>query len=547
MKLLAGVFDLKNGQLRIDNTESFTYQNDQVQLYAIGKIRCDDNETENDGELLARALLQYQEEITNHLRGIYIMVGLNKLTNVLYILQDSTSSPIMMYYAICDQKLNFSTSLKTLLIQTRIPAVLNTEALEEFFYNGFINNKQTLLKNVFKIEIGHILRVDKNGIEEINAKYNIPEITEEEGVEAWDDTLDAAISRAMYGMDSAIFMPLSQGYDSNYILNTIRRKSDVKVKAFCVGAVKGRNEIPAVEENILCYQNIDLITGDVDHSAIDQLPDIVWRTEGAVFERGLFLQYTLAQLVKAHGGMHLICGECADQTMNRLYYEGRKRNSIPGSKTIEIYTLEEDPFYIGNLIVLKKNGILMNSFDIDTHYPFLDDEFVAVAKAVRAKNDISKVFHKQRCNSMLPPKIVERLKKIGGATDYHSIFTDHMCKVLWKYIKNSDICRQYYPVYKQRKSIRRYISKYFVQLCRFFTKKVISTVANRPLYTEHEAEQKYYAKERDMGQLSCLLYLELFYRLFCSGQYDTVFHKHNLEMDFEQVTGCRLHGQINSN
>lgn len=540
MKLLFGVFGLHDGRLTTDNAEAFTYQNDQVQLHVLGTIRCDGSQSENNGELLARTVLQHREKLPECLRGMYLLVALDNTTNTLFIVQDSTTSPITMYYVVCGQKLYFSTSLKKLLAQTSMPRTLNMDTVDDFFCHGFINNRQTLVQDVFKIESGRILRASNNGLEQIAVAYPIPDMTEAEGVNAWCDTLDAAICRAVDGEDEAIYLPLSGGYDTNYILNAIRRKSDVKVKAFCVGGSVGRNEVPVVEQNVAEYPNIDLVTGYTDHTSIDLLPDIVWRLEGAVFETGIFLQYILAQLVKAHGGTHLVCGECADQIMNRLYFEGRKRNSTPSRKATDIYDFEEDPYYYGNMLILKKSGILMNSFDIDTHYPFLQDEFVVVARAVRAQNDRNKAFHKQQCSAMLPPKIVERLKKVPGTTDCHALLTDDMRVALHNYLKQSDIYQQYYPAHKCNERIRCYTGKDWVQSYRFLAKRTIAAVTKHQRYVEQIAQREYMAQERDMRQLLCLLYLTLFERLFLSGEYDALFDKRGLEVGLEQVIGYRL-------
>ena len=103
-------------------------------------------------------------------------------------------------------------------------------------------------------------------------------------------------------------MPLSNGYDSNLILHTIRSFINRRIHAFTIGGKKGRNEIPFVSNNLRSYNNIVHHTGIVDECIFEYFPDIVWRLDGTLYEGGVFLQYALSKLAREKGAYCMICG-----------------------------------------------------------------------------------------------------------------------------------------------------------------------------------------------------------------------------------------------
>ena len=159
------------------------------------------------------------------------------------------------------------------------------------------------------------------------------------------------------------------------------------------------NEIPLVEKNVRSYNNISLFTAYTDSKTLSNLPDIVWRLEGVTYECGIFLQYELFRLLHDCNQSFMICGEGADQVMNVWCLD--EHRIFPNSKN-NLYKVSDFPYLFISNLVLKKSGILANSFGIETRYPYLDNEFIFIAKALAPLNGIDKSFHISRCKSTLP-------------------------------------------------------------------------------------------------------------------------------------------------
>lgn len=110
-------------------------------------------------------------------------------------------------------------------------------------------------------------------------------------------------------------LTLGSEYDSNFILFSLRKLTLNKIEAISVGGIK-INEIPQTKLIVDTYKNIVHNTKIIDRTAIDSFPDIVWRIEGYVFERGLFLQYELGKILNEININTVFLGECADQLLN---------------------------------------------------------------------------------------------------------------------------------------------------------------------------------------------------------------------------------------
>ena len=122
-------------------------------------------------------------------------------------------------------------------------------------------------------------------------------------------SLDAQVSPAQRA-----YVALSSGHDTNLLLFLLAGMHDA-IRAFTVG---GRlvNEIDSTRKILASYPGCRGASRTVPASIAKSLPDIAWRLEGYVFERGVFLQYALAELLREAGGRCVVLGEGADQIVD---------------------------------------------------------------------------------------------------------------------------------------------------------------------------------------------------------------------------------------
>ena len=259
------------------------------------------------------------------------------------------------------------------------------------------------------------------------------------------NALDASITKNLSLIGAAPFgSTLSSGYDTNYTLHRLRKETEHPLTAFSVGGKKV-NEIGAASDILREYDKVRHISSTIDQSIIERLPDMVWRLEGYEFQSGIFLQYELGRLVSEAGLKALVVGEGADQFLNWAFYsdlswafqrtalfhffkvavitKGCNRGIFDLFRASRVYShirgsASREIECSGMLdYILKKSGILLNSYGVQAMYPFLSRRFRRLGVLRGPMTAWNKGDYKEQVEKRLGPKISSLLQKIGGTTD----------------------------------------------------------------------------------------------------------------------------------
>lgn len=511
MKKLCGYYDLNERQYRDASESVLSFETESLSIWILGNVRA--GESFNDGAAISALYQQHGLRITEHLSGAYLLVVFEKETGVLRVFQDRATSPVALYYTKTGDRLYLSSSLRALLAASCVLRKLNEDVLEEFLVNGYLYSEATLLENVFKIKAYHCLSIENGLVNQVPVRYPKTEMTKGEALDRFKPTIDRAIERCIADLDDVSF-PLSSGYDSNYIAYVATKDGKRSTTAFSVGGSRGKNEVPIVEKNVPFYPNLTLHTASTDGASLSRFPDIVWRLEGNVFESGLFLQYELMNLVKQAGKKTLVCGECADQIMN-LNYHRKDRiypQSADGAPTY--YEFSEYPYIFSSYLILKKNGILANSFGIETRYPYLDEDLISVCDPLGEISRKDKRVHVANCHACLPPEVVANMSKIGGSTDCHSLFA------------SADEIQSFFRMVERSRFFKAHkalILKHSLEEKERQTglTAIKTKVRNAALSALHAGRSdSYFQEETKLREYLCVVYLALFERLFVSDNSD---------------------------
>lgn len=385
-----------------------------------------------------------------------------------------------------------------------------------------------------------MLLINTEDVIQHKSTYSLLEYTETEGKERWCEVLDKSIREIVKEDDERIGLPLSSGYDSNYILHVIRQYTDKEVIALSIGGLRGKNEISNIEKIIPNYKNIHHCVDYTDDDLLKVYPDIIWRMEGSVFELGIFLKYVLARLAWKQHLNYIICGDCANEIMCGSHYIiNNCKNSNDGKLHIENCLAHDEPFYNGLMKFHKKAGILMNSFDIDPYFPHLDENFIGITKSVKHLSGETKEFHKKVCCEKIPSNVTQHIGNIGGDTDAHSILTKERFEKLNKYLSETNIWIQLNSNFTRSEGLL--MGGYYENLKRrlIVTPKYVFTFAiKNQLYKYNNL--KYLYEERKMLNTLGYLYLELFNQLFISGKYDQYFNEESFNVSISDVLEIKL-------
>lgn len=382
-----------------------------------------------------------------------------------YIFQDDNGFYTPLFYAKNKEGFIFCNSLKILLKNSKLTRSLNLQAVQDFLYTGIIiPNESTLVEGVYKLLPGQIIILDSQAMSmKIGAiKRKVKRVSSDTARKQLILSIEEEIERLFSMIEkTTVGLTLSSGFDSNLILFYLNKRFPNNIVAITIGGKK-INEIPVASQCVAIYKGVKHVKSVIADGRLQNLPDIVWRTEGAVFEHGLFLQNELAKTCKTERISVIFLGECADQQLdpfrkigglNLLFRLAKKhlkpialarrifcllkQRHIQAPRSV-IYDLQKPKqifaYDIDKDYILKKNGILMNSYGIQPVYPFLNRKTMILAKSLRPGESNKKRFYIEEVKRKLGPALSQYLKKMGGTTDIEYLCYDKnaLLEKLWR-------------------------------------------------------------------------------------------------------------------
>jgi asparagine synthase (glutamine-hydrolysing) len=301
----------------------------------------------------------------------------------------------------------------------------------------------------------------------------------------------------------------------------LARHKELTLNAVTIGG-KEINEIPEAKICAEQYDNVKHIGWLIGENRLDSFPDIVWKNEGYVFERGLFLAYELAKKLEKNKTNCIFGGDCADQMLDQYRHskiqklKGEIKNLFRGSVIGDIFYVfvkKESPekSKTGRILkqfkkhlphvrydlvfdyILKKNGLMLNAAGVQVLYPFLNKETKVISKALGKLNS-GKQFYKTEVKKFLGREKSKHIQKVGGSTDIEFLFEN------------------------RQDLIQKLLESKFTS--RILCRKDIAKIAKNPKYYHLLILQ--------------LLFVYLFNELFVSGKYDSFFGSQRLEMPLNE-------------
>lgn len=499
-----GAFDLERASNELFWNDVQHFESKDIEIVAINN---------NDNDFVNKVDFYYNQgrlmDMPSDIDEMFLFVLYDKKNRKLYLMADITTSYLNMYYVVNNGVLYYSTSLKKLLLNSKIERKIDLKSASAFIQNGYVFGDKTLIEGVHKIDFGKFLYATIDGYEQLPYEFRFEDFSEWDGVCLYKNVIIDSIENCIKN-EEVLYMPLSGGYDSNCILATIKKYSDCIVNAFTIGGMNGNNEIPVAKHIATVVPGVKHYSKVAEPFCLEKFADIIWRLEGSVYESGIFLQYELSKLAKEHGCKKLICGESNNEIQSELYICNMKQ-VIEGSIDLKSELLyEHNPFIATNLMVLKKSSIMLNSFGIKGVYPFKNKKVVECSHAVRKKN-LNRELFKNICKEFISNDVLDVIKSVGGTTGIGSIFKKDIMKDIRYNNSKSGIVRE--------------INK---------NKEVIYDGGAFKYITRKYWHKYKYLKTGDSGYMDetpiKYLYIRAFYELFITGKYDAYFDDESISI-----------------
>jgi len=195
--------------------------------------------TASDTEVILEAFVLYGTEFVHLLNGMFAIAIYDKEEKELYLFRDRVGIKPLVYYW-DSNTIAFASEIKSLTEIESIPKKINNNSVNDFLHLGFIPAPNTIYKNIFKLNPGCYLKINKDGLTKttywkIQGKLTTQVVKNKE--EALVKLSDLIMSSVQYQLRSDVpyGVFLSGGIDSSLITAQAAFLSNVKINTFSIG------------------------------------------------------------------------------------------------------------------------------------------------------------------------------------------------------------------------------------------------------------------------------------------------------------------------
>jgi asparagine synthase (glutamine-hydrolysing) len=239
-----------------------------------------------------------------------------------------------LFYAPLPHGLAFGSEIKAILLDPRVEARLDPQALAQTFTFWAPLAPRTVFQGIEELPPGHYMEV--NAKERTVSRYwqlTFPEAGEEEPISEADaaDRLHALLSdatRLRLRADVTVGGYLSGGLDSTYITGLIREHTPEALSTFSIAFEDLAYDERSYQELATAFLGTAhrrTVCTNADISRV--LPDVVWHTEVPILRTSPAPMYLLSRLVRENGIKVVLTGEGSDEFLGgyNIYKEDKVR------------------------------------------------------------------------------------------------------------------------------------------------------------------------------------------------------------------------------
>jgi asparagine synthase (glutamine-hydrolysing) len=263
--------------------------------------------TNSDTEVLLVGHEVWGEDIVSRLRGMFAFVIYDIKKNELFIAHDHTGIK-PFYYSNYSGYFIFSSEIKAILKFPGIHASVKTSALPKYMSFLWVPIPDTLFENIYVLEPGHTMHVNKNGIQK--KRYWNPNLSsqnqikkEEEWIQVIDNELRRIVKEQMIS-DVPLGALLSGGVDSSTIIAYMNQVSEDPITTYTTGFDKEDLSQDVIRSD-LKYARIAAKKLKVNYNELILSPDVVsllsklaWHMDEPVADPAAITTYLICKAAK---------------------------------------------------------------------------------------------------------------------------------------------------------------------------------------------------------------------------------------------------------
>lgn len=215
------------------NGEIYNYQELKAQLLKKGYKFY----SETDTEVILAAYQEYGTDCVKSFRGMFSFAIYDVKKDLLFAARDRLGKKPFKYYF--DGKVFiFASELKAILTQVEVSRNIDSEAIKQYIYWGFVPSPKTGFLKIHKLPAAHMLVIHKGSLS-IQKYWDYKPIytlgrTEEETISQLRNIFEESIKLRMVS-DVPLGAFLSGGIDSCVVIGMMSRLSSKPIKTYTIG------------------------------------------------------------------------------------------------------------------------------------------------------------------------------------------------------------------------------------------------------------------------------------------------------------------------
>ncbi len=273
-------------------------------------------QTSSDSEVIIPLYQKYGLDCLSHLRGMFAFALWDTSKKMLFLARDRMGEkPLYLYQQ--QDRLIFSSEMKSLLKSGLVPFELNPASVDDYFHYLYVPEPETVLKGVRKLPAGHYVTVDVQNWHINEKKYwamgQAAEI-KADPVEVIANELDR-VSELIIRSDVPVAVALSGGLDSSAIATLAAKKSSSGIEAFTVG-YQGTPPSDERADAKMLADHLKIKLHQVELSVdemVDFFPELVYLRDDPIADISGHGYYALNRAASDKGFPVLIQGQGADE------------------------------------------------------------------------------------------------------------------------------------------------------------------------------------------------------------------------------------------
>lgn len=387
---------------------------------------------ETDTEVLLALYQAYGTAMLDKINGMFAFAIWDHKKESLFIARDRIGKK-PLYYTIKDEDILFASELKCLLQLPQVEKNIRLDSVYDFFAYQYIPDPKTIFNDVFKLEPGHYLLMDKDGYE----KKQYWDVSFANGFNESESNLKEQLKQKLTECtqkrmisDVPLGAFLSGGVDSSGVVALMSELSDKPITTCSIGFDEKKFNETEFAQSVAKQYKTDHHEFFVKENVQDNLERIVSYFDEPFADPSLVPTYFVSKLAKQKVTV-AVAGDGGDEVFagyskyNIDDIENRLRNKFPKWLRKFVFPLLANLVGKINHTAFKKAKSLLTSLSVDPAMGFY------ITNSMITDDDWS---------SLVKPQVKETLGSYHPSKNtldkYHQADgSDHLSKILYTDMK----------------------------------------------------------------------------------------------------------------